>query len=78
MWYAHSCSHYFLAHANGQVQQGDGEKNILERCGYGSNVWVNGVQYGRGGEVDERVEVVATFRYLGGTLDQTDDNWPAV
>ena len=31
-----------------------------------------------GGEVDERVEGVATFRYLGRLLYQTDDDWPAV
>ena len=31
-----------------------------------------------GGEGCDRVEGVATFRYLGRTLDQTDDNCPAV
>ena len=31
-----------------------------------------------GGEGYERVEGVATFRYLGRPLDQTDDDWPAV
>ena len=30
------------------------------------------------GEGDEMVEGVATVRYLGRTLDQMDDDWPAV
>ena len=28
--------------------------------------------------VDNRVETVPTFRYLGLPLDQMDDDWPAV
>ena len=31
-----------------------------------------------GGELDERVEGVATFRYLGSPLDQTYYDWPDV
>ena len=30
------------------------------------------------GEGGEMVEVVANFKYLGRTLDQMDDDWPAV
>ena len=29
-------------------------------------------------EGDDMVEVVANFKYLGKTLDQTDDDWPVV
>ena len=29
-----------------------------------------------GEEGDEMAEGVVTFRYLGRTLDQTDDDWP--
>ena len=31
-----------------------------------------------GGEGAERLEGLATFRYLGRSLDQKDDDWPAV
>ena len=31
-----------------------------------------------GGEGDDRVENVTTFRYLVRLLDQTDDDWTAV
>ena len=31
-----------------------------------------------GGKGDNMVYVVATFRYLGRTLDQTDDDWTAI
>ena len=29
-------------------------------------------------EGDEMIEGVAKFKYLGRTLDQTDDDWPVV
>ena len=31
-----------------------------------------------GGKGGDSLEGVATFRYLGRPLDQTDDDWPAV
>ena len=31
-----------------------------------------------GGEEEERVENVTTFRHLGSPLDQMDDDWPSV
>ena len=40
-------------------------------------VW--GIEFNLDGEEgDERVENIPTFRYLGKTLDQTDDYWPDV